>query len=336
MLNETTLRRAAVVGLGSQAREDHLPALADCQFAELAAVCDTDRETAGGQAVAWRVPGYTHLEQMLAEVRPDFVIAAVPHHAGRQVIETCAAAGVHVMKEKPFATSPAEAADLAAACAKAGIELMVTVQRRFHPIYTAARQLLEQIGTPYLVEGRYVFRCPDPAAGWRGQRTLAGGGALMDMGYHLIDLLIWYLGLPDRVLADVSTAAAPHADYDAEDTALVHLSYDGGPYGSLLISRSSGPKSEELAITGTRGKVIVERGSVRRLDPAGQQIESLTRQPAWPAAAAAQIDAFCRVLDGTRTNPSPPETHRAHAAFLAAAYDSATTARPSDPKEYLP
>ncbi len=48
------------------------------------------------------------------------------------------------------------------------------------------------------------------------------------MGYHLIDLLIWYLGLPDRVLADTSTAAVPGAGYDAEDTALVHLAYDSG------------------------------------------------------------------------------------------------------------
>ncbi|MFD4987419.1 Gfo/Idh/MocA family protein [Streptomyces sp. NPDC058374] len=88
---------------------------------------------------------------------PDFAIVAVPHHAGREVIETCAAAGVHVMKEKPFATSPAVAAELVALCDKAGIELMVTVQRRFHPVYTAAVQLLEQIGQPYLVEGRYTF-----------------------------------------------------------------------------------------------------------------------------------------------------------------------------------
>jgi predicted dehydrogenase len=212
---------------------------------------------------------------------------------------------------------------------------MVTVQRRFHPVYTAALQLLEQIGTPYLVEGRYTFHCPDPAAGWRGDAKLAGGGALVDMGYHLIDLLIWYLGLPDRVLADTSAAAAPDKEYDAEDTALVHLAYDCGLYGSLLISRSAGPKAERLTVTGPRGSVVVERGSARRLDPAGHLIESLTREPAWPAAAAAQIDCFCRVLDGTRPNPSGPTTHLAHAAFLAAAYASKATATARDPKEFL-
>jgi predicted dehydrogenase len=329
------LKRAAVVGLGGQALEEHLPGLAGCQFAELVAVCDTAPGRAVAQAETYAVPGYTDLKVLLEQARPDFVIAAVPHHAGREVIEMCAAAGVHVMKEKPFATDPREAAELVALCEKSGIELMVTVQRRFHPVYTAALQLLEQIGNPYLVEGRYTFHCPDPADGWRGQARLAGGGCLVDMGYHLIDLLIWYLGLPDRVLADTSAAAAPGREYDAEDTALVHLGYDCGLYGSLLISRSTGPKTERLTVTGPRGSVVVERGSVRRLDPAGQLIESITREPAWPAAAAAQIDCFCRVLDGQRPNPSGPATHLSHAAFLAAAYASKATSTTRDPKEFL-
>jgi len=126
-------KKAAVIGLGHQALEDHVPGLADSQFAQLAAVCDTDPDKAAAQAQRHNVPGFTDIRTLLDDVRPDFVIVAVPHHAGREVIEACAASGVHVMKEKPFATSPAEAAELAALCDKAGIELMVTVQRRFHP-----------------------------------------------------------------------------------------------------------------------------------------------------------------------------------------------------------
>ncbi|MER7695690.1 hypothetical protein [Streptomyces sp. NPDC096095] len=80
---------------------------------------------------------------------------------------------------------------------------------------------------------------------------------------------------------------------------------------------------------------MIERGRVRRLAPDGELIESLTREPAWPTAATAQIDCFCRVLDGKRTNPSGPGTHVAHAAFLAAAYASQTARTPADPKEYL-
>ncbi|MEU1311038.1 Gfo/Idh/MocA family oxidoreductase [Streptomyces cinnamoneus] len=331
----SAIKRAAVVGLGGQAHKDHLPGLAECRLADLVAVCDVDSGQVGATAETWQVPGYTDLPEMLDAVRPNFVIAAVPHHAGREIVEACAGAGVHVMKEKPFATDPHEAAELAALCEKTGIELMVTVQRRFHPVYAAALQLLEQIGSPYLVEGRYTFHCPDPAAGWRGRAKLAGGGCLADMGYHLIDLLIWYLGLPDRVLADTSAAAAPGAFYDAEDTALVHLAYDSGLYGSLLVSRSAGPKSERLTVTGPYGAVVVERGAVRRLAPDGQVVDSLVREPAWPCAAATQIDHFCHVLDGTAPNPSGPAAHLPHTAFLAAAYASQSTTRPADPKEFL-
>ncbi|MGW6604180.1 Gfo/Idh/MocA family protein [Streptomyces sp. NPDC055036] len=330
-----TTKRAAVVGLGGQARKAHLPALADCRRAELVAVCDVDPQRTAAQADQWQVPGFTDLTHLLQETRPDFVIAAVPHHAGRGVIEACAKAGVHLMKEKPFATDPHEAAELAALCEKTGIELMVTVQRRFHPLYVAAVDLLERIGTPYLVEGRYTLRCPDPAAGWRGRAVLAGGGCLADMGYHFIDLLIWYFGLPDRVLAHTSAAAVPGADYDAEDTALVHLAYHSGLYGSLLVSRSAGPAGERLAVTGPYGTVVIERDAVRRLDPAGREIESLRRESASHCVPAAQIDRFCRVLDRSRPNPSGPSVHLPHVAFLAAAYASLATNLPVDPKEFL-
>ncbi|MCP3817498.1 hypothetical protein NLX86_04905 [Streptomyces sp. A3M-1-3] len=74
---------------------------------------------------------------------------------------------------------------------------------------------------------------------------------------------------------------------------------------------------------------------MRRLDPAGHLIESLTREPAWPCAAASQIDCFCRVLDGQRPNPSGPAAHLPHTAFLAAAYGSQAAARTCHPKEFL-
>lgn len=328
-------KNAAVIGLGAQAVDDHLPGLADCQLAQLAAVCDTEAATAAAQAQHHGVPAFTDINALLEKVRPDFAIVAVPHHVGGDIIHACAAAGVHVMKEKPFATNPTEAAALVSLCDTAAIELMVTLQRRFHPIYTAALHMLEQIGEPYLVEGRYTFHCPDPAAGWRGQAALAGGGVLMDMGYHLIDLIIWYLGLPDRILADTSTAARPETHYDAEDTALAHFAYDSGLYGWLLISRSAGPKTEQLTVTGPRGAVVIERGRLRRLAPDGRLVGSLVREPAWPVAAAAQIDGFCRVLNGEKANPCGPSSHVAHAAFLAAAYDSRTRLTPVDPKEYL-
>ncbi|UJB44828.1 Gfo/Idh/MocA family protein [Streptomyces sp. A1-5] len=126
-----------------------------------------------------------------------------------------------------------------------------------------------------------------------------GGGCLADMGYHLIDLLLWYLGLPDRVLADTSTAVSG-TEYDAEDTSLVHLAYGCGLYGSLLVSRSAGPKTEHLAITGPPGTPLIERGAFAGSGGAGGRV----------AAARAGLAVLARGADGSllpRPGPFLPQ-----------------------------
>lgn len=148
-------------------------------------------------------------------------------------------------------------------------------------------------------------------------------------------MLLWYFGQPDRVLASLSATARPDRSYDAEDTALIHFSYDHGLYGSLLLSRYIGPKREEITLVGSKGMVHLERGRIRRLTNTGEVVESLAREQAWPAAATCQIDHFCRVLDGTRPNLSGPTENLAHMAFIAACYASARTGSYVAPKEML-
>ena len=141
------------------------------------------------------------------------------------------------------------------------------------------------------------------------------------MGYHLIDMILWYFGQPDRILADISVSARPDRDYDAEDTALIHFAYDSGLYGSLLISRFIGPKSEQIRLVGSKGIVHLERGRVRRLTNDGDVIEAPSREQAWPSSAAAcQVDYFCRVIDGMRPNASGPIENLAHMSFITACY----------------
>ncbi|MFD8708050.1 hypothetical protein ACFV1W_36645 [Kitasatospora sp. NPDC059648] len=65
---------------------------------------------------------------------------------------------------------------------------MVTLQRRFNPLHVSVVQLLDQIGTAFLIDGPYTFHTDDPGAGWRGDVSQAGGGCIIDMGYHIVDL----------------------------------------------------------------------------------------------------------------------------------------------------
>lgn len=327
--------RAGVVGLGKQALEDHIPGLDASDGATLVAVCDENPEIVREQQYQHRVPGYTDFREMFKAECLDIVVVCVPHHVGRTVIETAAEHRVHVLKEKPFATTMPEARDLVDICGRSGIQLMVTLQRRFNPIYTSFPQLADQIGTPFVVDAQYTLHIDDPSEGWRGLAAEAGGGCVIDMGYHLIDMLLWYFGLPDRVLADLSVSARPDRDYDAEDTALIHFAYTRGLYGSLLLSRFIGPKTEQIRLAGSQGVVHLERGRIRRLSNSGEVIESLAREQAWPSAAASQIDYFCRVIEGLRPNVSGPKENLSHMGFIAACYESARTHAYLNPKELL-
>lgn len=327
--------RAGVVGLGHQALGDHIPGLLGSDAAELVAVCDEDDEVLREQQYRLRVPGYATAEAMLDAEALDFVVVCVPHHVGKGIVLAAAERGVHVLKEKPFATALEEATDLVQRCESAGIHLMVTLQRRFNPIYTSFTQLADQIGTPFMVDAAYTMHIPDPSDGWRGKAASAGGGCVIDMGYHLVDMLLWYFGLPDRISADMSVTARPDRAYDAEDTALVHFSYDSGLYGSLLLSRFLGPKSEQIRLVGSRGIVHLERGRIRRLDNNGDVLESLAREQAWPSAAVSQVNYFCRVIEGLRPNISGPRENLAHLSFIQGCYESARTKRYVNPKELL-
>ncbi len=332
--NDAVLR-AGVVGLGHQALTDHLPNLQASADIRLAAVCDENPAVVHEQQHRLRVPGYLDFEDMLASEQLDLVVVCVPHHVGGRVIEAAAKHGVHVLKEKPFATTVDEAKRLATVCEESGIHLMVALQRRLNPIHTSFQLLADRVGTPFLVEGRYTMHITDPSDGWRGLSAKAGGGCLIDMGYHLIDLTVWYFGLPDQITADLSASARPDRRYDAEDTALVHFSYDHGLYGSLLLSRFLGPKTEELRVVGDRGAVHLERNRIRRLTNRGEVVETISRESAGQAAAANQIDYFARVIDGSRPNPSSPKDQLAHLAFITACYQAARTHAPVNPKELL-
>ncbi|MDT5031565.1 MAG: hypothetical protein QOC94_1736 [Actinoplanes sp.] len=327
--------RAGVIGLGRQALDDHVPGLRASDCAELVAVCDKDAEIVREQQYQLRVAGYTDAREMLDSENLDLVIVCVPHHRGRTIIEMAAERHVHILKEKPFATSMDEARALIQVCDRNDVRLMVTLQRRFNPIYTSFLQLADQIGTPFVVDAQYTLHITDPSEGWRGATVTAGGGCVIDMGYHLIDMILWYFGLPDRVLADVSVSARLDRAYDAEDTALIHYSYDTGLYGSLLLSRFIGPKTEQIRLVGSKGIVHLERGRIRRLTNGGELVESLSREQAWPSAAASQIDHFCRVIDGRRPNATGPAENLAHMSFIAACYESARSHAYVNPKELL-
>lgn len=282
------------------------------------------------------VRGYKRLDDLFKNHNLDFIIVAVPHYLHYEILKETIKRKIHILKEKPFAVSLAQATELNKLAQTNNVKIMVTMQRRFNPIYSTFFQLIDKIGTPFFIEAKYTFFTDNPHGGWRGKKALAGGGCLIDMGYHIIDLLMWYFGLPDRVFAEMSCSAKENVEYDAEDTTQVVFKYETKKiFGSLLVSRVIPPKQEYINVFGTRGIIHIERGKIERLSPNGEPQESLKRDHHWPSAAQDQIEYFVKVIRREKENISGPEFHFNHLAFIEAAYESKIKNQYIDPKILL-
>lgn len=329
--------RVGVIGLGHQSLEDHIPALKTFPKIELCGVAEPNKQKLNSFLKENKtVVGYNNADNLFKKESLDFVIIAVPHHCHYEIVKKAAEHKIHVLKEKPFAVSLEQAKKLKKLAEKNHIQIMVTLQRRFNPIYSTFFQFIDKIGTPFFIESKYTFYTESPQGGWRGKKKFAGGGCLIDMGYHIIDLLMWYFGLPDKVFADCSCSAKEGIVYDAEDTAQVIFRYtEKNIFGTLLISRVIPPKQECINIFGTRGIIHIERGKIERLLPNGETQESLQRDPRWPSAAQDQITYFLKVIQGEKENISGPEFHLNHLAFIEATYESKKLKQYINPKKLL-
>src|SRR5258706_2883668 len=265
----------AVVGFGKQFRSDHLQSLIDNPSAKLVAVVDP--QISQDDLIALQdVRLYPNSNELLKHEQIDAAIIATPHFTHFNITKKFLENKIAVLKEKPLAITLDEAKKLENLSKKNNVPLLTNVQRRLMPHYLEGLTFLEEIGTPFLVEGIYHIYVDDPHSGWRGQKKYAGGGCIIDMGYHLIDVLNLYLGIPEKVIALSTTKAMPTEKYDAEDTATILLNYtDRKITGYLSISRFQGPKTEYLKITGDKGILEVTKKGVALLDNAGNQIKQI-------------------------------------------------------------
>lgn len=334
--------KTVVIGLGKQSRDDHLPAIAQSANFELVGVCDTDKKKAEEIGVHYGVASNDNLGEMINGQGFHVAVVSIPHHAYLNVISTLVTAGKHIIKKKPFATSVAEARQLLQILRGGSSYLGITVQRRFNPIYRTFHQLKRYIGKIYSIEGAYTLNVVALDEGWRASKDLSGGGALVDMGYHFVDLLIWYFGMPASITARMTRGNRPGQKYDVEDTAHLlfdyHLEfqYDEKVVGNFIISRVYPEKQERVRVFGTNGVVEVSRGLVRRLDVNGNEIERLERQGGWPSAAVEQLDHFAERIRQFVPGGLPDYTeHLQHVAVIEAAYESDRSRTSCNPSEML-
>lgn len=231
----------------------------------------------------------------------DIVYVATPPSTHKEYVLAAAAAGKHILVEKPMGLSAGEDREMIEACEKAGVELFVSYYRRFHPHVLKMRELLREgtIGTPVLAQ---VDFAQPPLQnfdwGWRLHPETSGGGLFVDIVSHRIDLLNDLLGNPLLALGHVSNQAP------GREIAALLVTYSSGATASITGDFTTGRKHDRFAIHGTKGSLIAENldsHAFELLTPGGSQ--PFTFQPA-SAPHLGLVQHIGHVLSGQTSNAS--------------------------------
>jgi len=273
--------RVALVGCGRIAQR-HLEAIAaHRERLELTAVCDSDRAALEAAVARTGVRGFASLGALLSQSDADVVVLCTP--SGQHSAQTVqiAAAGRHVITEKPMATRWADGKRMVEACDAANVRLFVVKQNRRNATLQLLKQAVDQkrFGRIYMVNLNVFWSRPQSyydGAKWRGTWEF-DGGALMNQASHYVDLVDWLIGPVESVQAYTATLAR---NIQVEDTAVVGIRWRSGALGSINATMLAYPKNYEGSIT-----VLGETGTVRIGGVAVNNIEH------WEFAAPHASDA---------------------------------------------
>ena len=240
---------------------------------QLVGVATTRTETALAAAAEIGCEYWTDdYHQLLARADVDAVDICVPNHMHAEIVQAAAAAGKHIYCEKPLAMDVAEAKAMVAAAQAAGVITQMTFNFRFVPAVLRAQQLMREgfLGRIFSFRGRYYrssYIDPQKPLTWRQRKAVAGGGALFDIGSHILDLLYSLLGPYESVQATLDTlirqrpaaaGAAELAPVDVDDIALLHLRTGDGVLGLVEVSRMGTGLTNDLQF-----EIFGEHGALR-------------------------------------------------------------------------
>ena len=188
--------RVAVIGCGGIANGKHLPALAKVPEVEMVAFCDIIRERAEKAAKEYGVKGakvFEDYKELLAKVKPDVVHVCTPNRSHSFITVDALEAGCHVMCEKPMAINSAEAQKMLDAAKRTGKTLTIGYQNRYRPDSQLMKQLCLDgtVGDVYFAKAHAIRRRAVPTWGVFLNEYEQGGGPLIDIGTHALDLTLW-------------------------------------------------------------------------------------------------------------------------------------------------
>jgi len=298
--------KVGVVGTGAIGRSAHIPGYLSCPSAELVALVDTNADNLARanrdvqQATGHSVATFSTLEALIASHLVDAVSIAVPNAWHVPLAEAALNAGLHVLVEKPMALTNASALQLKRAADRQDVIAMVGQTHRYRQDVTALKRFIDRgtLGAIYHAEARILRRRGTPT-GWFTNLSVSGGGPLMDIGVHALDLAWWLMGRPQPSLVlghvvcaigndepdfvDRWTAEMPGNEdnriYDTEDFATALVRFHNGATLQLTSSWNiNGAEDDRILVNlyGSKAGISLEPPALYSID---EHVLTTTRLP---------------------------------------------------------
>jgi 1,5-anhydro-D-fructose reductase (1,5-anhydro-D-mannitol-forming) len=249
-----------ILGAGDIARRHMAPAMLHAPGHRLAAIMRRDRHEAERFAKEFEVPrGYTQAEELVSDPGIDAVYIATPPSSHAVLTDLAARHGKHVLCEKPIASSEQEAAAMIDSCARYNVRLMICHYQRFNQRHRQIRAWLADGAIGRLVAIRINFSSysPPTPGRWHYSRAIGGGGSLMDLGSHCLDLLIYLAG---PIASSTGLAGCFASDSRVEDTATMLLGLQNGAHATVSTHWSVRIPDEVdgngIELWGTEGSIV--------------------------------------------------------------------------------
>lgn len=187
------------IGCGGIANQKHLPGMAQQSGVDLVAFCDLIPERAEEAAAKYGAPGakvYTDYRELLEDPSIDAVHVLTPNVSHSEITVAALDAGKHVLCEKPMAINSEEAQRMLDARNRSGKLLTIGYQYRHFHDHAVAKKVVDEgwLGDVYYAEATYIRRRGVPTWGVFTDKSKQGGGALIDIGTHALDLTLWLMG----------------------------------------------------------------------------------------------------------------------------------------------
>ena len=294
-----------VIGSGGIARRRTIPeGFVPAQNAHLVAVYGTNSRTNKEVARQFGVLQTDSLEALLAaDIEAVYIASPVQAHLPQ--VLACAQARKHVLCEKPLGRNLPEAEQMAQACRDQQVQFGTAFMMRFHPQHQAAAEMIRQgkIGQPVYARAQLSCWYPEIPGAWRQNPELSGGGSLMDLGSHCLDLLEMFFGPVRKVSCFIGRTIQSYA---SEDSAVGLLEFANGALGSVdvFFCIQDDSSKNALELYGSAGSILA-RGTI------GQSSEGEMTAYLQPQAAGYQAQQVRSAAAGLELKPSPRNIYRA-------------------------